>query len=207
MMSKKKLITQSTVLDRPGWTRAVLKRLLGEPDNLAPNPHARTHGAPMRLFDLARVAEAEGTSEFVEMSKAVSRRREAAKRSAEARRKELLAKVETMPIDVRPLPIGELRSRAIEHFNDRVAEFEMRDGRGRTRASIDSDPEFLDRITVNYVRHHLTDYDRTIASELASRPGVDDAVVTLKERVLDAIGEAYPDLEEETWRQSGAAWA
>lgn len=54
--------------------------------------------------------------------------------------------------------------------------------------------EFLNRITVNYLRHECTDYDYEL-SEIAGKVGVQDAHDILKERVNEAIYEAYPTLK------------
>jgi hypothetical protein len=46
-----------------GWTPAAIARFLGEPDDLADNPHYR-RAAPMRLYKTERVLAAEQTPEF-----------------------------------------------------------------------------------------------------------------------------------------------
>ena len=47
-----------------GWTLPLIKRLLGEPDELAPNPYY-PDGPQMRLYDQERVTEAEKTEDFI----------------------------------------------------------------------------------------------------------------------------------------------
>jgi hypothetical protein len=67
-------------------------------------------------------------------------------------------------------------------------------------ASRNSDPAFLACIQVNYIRHRLTTYDRDL--ELAAgRPGAERARDAIREKVYDAIAEAYPDLADECYRQ------
>lgn len=63
--------------------------------------------------------------------------------------------------------------------------------------------EFLQRITVNYIRHVLTHYDQAI-EETAGRVGKMDAINLLRKRVYGAISEAYPDLAGECERQRRA---
>ena len=76
---KDKLVTQSTVLER-GWTRAMMRDVLGEPDKEVPNPHYRRAGAPMKLYRLARVVEAESSEDYcVAKAKADKRRASSAK--------------------------------------------------------------------------------------------------------------------------------
>lgn len=52
------------VLRQRGWTLKAIKRFLGDPDQLQPNPH-HEDAAPMRLFKASRVIAAENTPEFV----------------------------------------------------------------------------------------------------------------------------------------------
>lgn len=45
------------------WTDSAIRKFLGEPDELVENPHYKK-AAPMRLYDVAKVEEAEDTPEF-----------------------------------------------------------------------------------------------------------------------------------------------
>lgn len=58
LRERAKRITQSTLIER-GWTKWLIREHLGEPDAEAPNPHYRWAGAPMRLYLLSRVEQAE----------------------------------------------------------------------------------------------------------------------------------------------------
>jgi hypothetical protein len=42
-----------------------------------------------------------------------------------------------------------------------------------------SDPAFLERITVNFIRHELTEYDESL-QEVAGRMGVDEAMALMR---------------------------
>ena len=61
-------------LKRRGWTDAMVQQFLVEPDKLVPNPHY-PKSAPMRLYAVARVEEAESTDEYREAREAADRRR------------------------------------------------------------------------------------------------------------------------------------
>ena len=68
-------------------------------------------------------------------------------------------------------------------------------------AAKDAPAEFLERITVNFIRHNLTAYDRAL-EEVAGRVGIASAVQSkdlLSHR--RAIGESYPALADECSRQ------
>ena len=91
-------------------------------------------------------------------------------------------------------PVTDVTARAVQDYNENSREF---------RASLDSDPAFLERITVNYIRHSLTDYDRSLA-ELAGKTGIVSGVAAIREKVYGAIAAAYPDLSDECDRQMRA---
>lgn len=67
-------------------------------------------------------------------------------------------------------------------------------------ASERSSPEFLERITVNYLRHELSSYENHL-TRVAGQVGAEDAYWRIKEKVLDAIAGAYPHLAAECCRQ------
>jgi hypothetical protein len=52
----------------------------------------------------------------------------------------------------------------------------------------ESDPNFLNRLCVNFIRHELTEYHQHLA-KIQSRVGTADAYVTIKRRILVAIAE------------------
>jgi len=63
-----------------------------------------------------------------------------------------------------------------------------------------ADSDFLNRIEVNYIRHNLTEYDREL-EEMAGKIGVKEAVIKIKNRILDSIAEKYPELKGECVKQ------
>jgi hypothetical protein len=64
----------------------------------------------------------------------------------------------------------------------------------------DAPAEFLERITVNFIRHNLTAYDRAL-EEVAGRVGIASAVQAIRARIYSAIGESDPALADECSRQ------
>jgi hypothetical protein len=101
------------------------------------------------------------------------------------------AKAEKVPIVVDVLDPAVLRERAIAAYNA------ANDWRW---ASAGDDPAFLKRITVNYIRHNLTRYDREL-EDLAGKVGVRKAVMVIRRRVYDAIARVYPRYAAECERQ------
>jgi hypothetical protein len=68
------------------------------------------------------------------------------------------------------------------------------------QATPDSDPAFLERIAVKYLRHELSDYDPELA-KLFGQVGRADATSVVRKHVYNAIADAYPDLATECARQ------
>ena len=68
-----------------GWTEAMIRDLLGEPDVLTDNPHYKT-AAPRRLWRMRKVEAAEATPEFAARRERAERQCEAASKAAGTRK-------------------------------------------------------------------------------------------------------------------------
>ena len=166
-----------------GWSRAMIERLLGEPDRTRRNRRYR-RGPRLHLYGAARVEACEATAEFAVLAGRAERRRSAALKAAQARCARLLEQVAAMPITVTALPPDELRRAAIENYNG------MTRHRRKRRAGADRGRRFLARITVNYIRHRLTGYDRALAAA-AGKVGVREAVALIRRRIFTEIIRVY----------------
>jgi hypothetical protein len=183
-----------------GWTQLMVEKFLGAPDQLAKNPRYRS-AAPMRLYSLARVEEAEMAEGVIAaLAKA---REKAAVRSAAARTgaatktKNLLAMVEGLEVSMPVLPCIEIMQRAIDAYNDWAFESNF----DFIPATPQSDRLFLERIQVNFIRHRLTVYDRALEM-LVGRAGKEAAIRALRKKIYGAIAKNYPYLEAECLRQA-----
>ena len=186
--------TQAAVLNR-GWTRTLIDQFLGEPDRTRVNMHYKS-GPRVRLFDRERVERIEATPEFWAAAERAQPRREAAAKGVAIRAARTMAYAEGGPeIRVPDLDEATLIRRACDSYNWYNSDL----GRD-SHAAADSDPEFLRRISVNYLRHEMTDYDARLG-HVAGQVGVRDAYEVIKERVLEAIADAYPWLGSECQRQ------
>jgi hypothetical protein len=172
-----------------GWTPAMVAALLGEPDTLGRNPHY-AKAAPMRLYALARIEAAEGSPEFAAAKAKAAGRIAGAQKATATKRTALLRQVRAMQVVIKVLPDNVVLRRAIGAFN----------AMNEDCVSKDASEEFLQRITVNYIRHRLTTYDQTL-EEIAGRVGIDDAVQAIRCRIYEAIAERYPTLARECNRQ------
>jgi hypothetical protein len=169
-----------------GGTQALIT-LLGEPDVVRRNPHY-AKSAPMRLYE----ASFEVPSEFLAAKAKAARRQCGAETAVETKRAALMQRVLEMHVSVETRPEYWVRRAAIEAYNERHW-----DGDG---AAEDVPAEFLERITVNFIRHNLTAYDRAL-EEVAGRVGIASAVQAIRAKIYSAIGESYPALADECSRQ------
>ena len=194
MEGKEELLTKSSVKER-GWTEGLIARFLLHPDQTKQNPHYKS-GPPMKLYRLDRVEEAEASPIFQDAAAGLARRRQGAKKAVATKRAKTEAYFDRVRISVPRLSEEKLTKRACDHYNA------MQLGRSDMEwyASERSDPEFLERISVNYLRHEMSSYEYHLA-RVAGQVGAEDAYWRIKEKMLDAITEAYPQLAAECRRQ------
>ena len=190
------MLTLKAVKER-GWTDALIRKYLPTPDALKDNPMYK-RAAPMKLYRLSRVEAAETTPEFTAAFEKILEARPAARnavqKAVETKRQQLLSYVQRLEIVVPVLARDDLLQQARWHYNDRNRERErFADG--------SSDPAFLRRITVNFVRHRLTEYEDELY-RLFGRVGTADGYRALSIKVYTAIAEAYPYLADECRRQA-----
>ncbi|MEV3992566.1 hypothetical protein AB0J57_27010 [Streptomyces sp. NPDC049837] len=199
-------------LRRRGWTDAMVRDLLGEPDVQGRDPR-RWSVAPVRLYLLARVEAVERTPEFAACSAAAGRSAAAARAAAERRRQAVLAAIRAEPIRVPLLPEPELERRAVRHRR-LLGGGPNAPGAGAGSAGYGPEPEpgagpapgpgtagALVRWQVDYLRHVLRRYD-ALLDGLYGATGRAEAERLLRERVYGAIARAYPRLAAECARRT-----
>jgi hypothetical protein len=178
-------------LDELGYTKKLITKYLGKEDKQVPNPMYRS-AAPSRLYLKERV---NGVSEKIrkELDDILSKRdnrRIGAKKATSTKKNKLLTIINNLEISIEN--IDNVQELAIASYNT---------NKGYNYADNTSDDQFLQRITVNYTRHELTNYDREIHN-LFNKVGRSDGYVLLKNRVLETIGDKYPHLRKEALRQT-----
>ena len=185
MADDRTFITKTAVVARAGWSSALISKLLGAPDQ---RKKVFGRSIPLALYSVERVEKAEASEEFRAAQDSLARRRIAAKKAVATKTDNLLALVAAMPITVEKLSLARVRKDAIDSYNHR--------SNGLSFASNGDDAAFLRRIMVNYIRHELTQYDNSLW-EAAGKTGAHHAVQAIRQRVYQAIAEAYPALAAE----------
>lgn len=198
-MSNEAVLFAMTQLKQRGWTLALVKKFLDPPDATRPNPRYKS-AAPMRLYGASRVEAAESGEDWKRAAERSRARSEAGKAVAARKAAELVKEAVQLPITVTRLPLHQLQKEAIASYNAFHEELLWERGYDYERAGAQSNPAFLSRITVNYIRHHLTAYD-THLEEVAGRIGVSQAIATIRRRVYAEICATYPEYAEECQRQ------
>jgi len=177
-----------------GWTDKLIKDFLGEPDKTAVNSHNRS-GPPVKLYLISRVEESEASGEWIASHSKLARRRQGAQKAVDTKRTALMEAANRLQMRVPSLGPDKLIKRAVNAYNDR------QDYRGGFRyASVQCDPEFLNRITVNFLRHECSSYERQL-EQTYGKIGVRDAYGVINAKIYAAISAAYPELAGECERQ------
>lgn len=185
-------VCQSIVLQREGWTKTALKHFGLEPVDTAPNPMFKS-ASPMKLYSLAQIEEIEQLEEFSDWKVKVSKRRENAKKSAATKKKHLIEIVNSLKIRVKRKE-NTLES-AIEAYNEFHEQFD-----DYKFASTSSNKSFLDRITVNYIRHNLTSYEVGLC-KIFGKVGKSTGYMMINQKIFQKIADVYPEYAEEAQRQ------
>lgn len=170
-----------------GWSKTAIDRILGAPDRTS----RRRGGGHYCHYSADRVVAAEQMHQDWRRSDA---RSQAGKVAAERRANALEASIAALNIELPKLSGTELLDAAIAAHNAWNSDSNC------LGASHSSDPEFLERIQVNYLRHECSRYDVELG-RIAGQVGRDRAHETLRDLVYNAISDAYPQLATECWRQ------
>jgi hypothetical protein len=175
-----------------GWTDAMVREYLGEPDSTRPNPRYRS-AAPMKLYLTERAEAAEARPEWTARKTLGARRRAAGVAVASRKRAETEALARQLSADLVASLVfpADPQQAAIDSYNnwhsdDCTCPGWHKVGFCDKRADASDPPEFLRRITVNYARHELTGYDRAY-NRLAGRIGHQNAHEILRAEVNVAI--------------------
>jgi hypothetical protein len=184
---------QSELKDERGWTDALVRKFLGQPDELKANPYYKK--APkMKLYLLARIEKAEQTQEFKLAVEKAKVRKKGAQKGLVTKTNNLVEKAKAEKIDVPLIEREKLMEAAIENYKSRLSLY--RDEEEAQFLFDASDEEFISRICANYLRHCCSRYEEAIY-KYQGKVGFEEALKIIREKVLNAISSTYPFLSEE----------
>lgn len=185
-----------------GWTDAMIRDFLGEPDSETKARFFR-YWVPVWLWRVKRTVAVEQTDEWKTRLEKAKVRQAAGKKALQTRKDKLKEKVASLKIRVPHYEWDTLVEHACDHYNayhGERSQWRHEDFESWQPATSDSDESFLHRIIVNYLRHEKTPYD-SWRSWLLKQPGGEEAFVLLCQKVYTAIKESNPELAEECDRQ------
>lgn len=196
-----KVISRTNLLRRPGWSEDMVAQLLGAEDFTTQN--MRNKKLTNRYFLLTRVHKAETYKIFQRNLNNTATRRRAAKKAVATKRAHTQALLDEriQAIALKPNYTGltktRLRKKAVHHYNMVHSYWAEVDGRDfepiRYR---DCDTVFLNRITVNMLRHAGTTYDEELDIYIG-KVGKAEAVEHVRVHIYDLIAAEYPHLAKE----------
>lgn len=207
-MKKGKYYTKSE-LKANGWTDAMIKRFLPEPDRTYPNPRYK-NAAPVRLYQEERIEKVKETEDFRTFELKSAAKKESAKKAVETKRRKVVEWVNSLTIEIPEFEKEDLIVKACEHFNqNKIYQKECYDEWASRHyeeacenevnglspdfslATPSSDESFIARITTNYLRHQCTKYEKEL-DVMFGVTGKDLGHDILKARINNAIHAKYP---------------
>ena len=199
------MITRAALKRDRGWTDKMLGAFLPAPDLVTKNPNYKS-GPPMLLFEVAKIEAIESSDNFKAAMASSAGRKAGAKKAIETKTQKMREWLSSLVITVPVLERGDLINRACQSYNRMQNERAMEGRDYNDPVDEDSDAKFLERITVNYLRHRLTRYERHLDT-MSGKVGFDEGYCELRRKIFDAIGESYEWLRAECVRQNSDDWA
>lgn len=185
-----------STLKLSGWTEVMIDRFLSTPDKEVPNPYYKS-AAPMKLYKLSRVEAIESSQEFIDFKEKGKPRQEASEKAIKTKTVNLLTKVSQMDIFITRKNFEDIVKDAVDSYNTFKSNMAMeREDFDYQQASINSDKQFLNRITVNFLRYRCTPYERML-DRITGKVGKKEAYALLNQRIFNKIAEMYPELKSE----------
>lgn len=195
-------LTQSALIEM-GWTKSMIEKLLPEPE-LKCNPRYKS-AAPMKLWTVEVVEAVMETPEYAAAAALAAKRKAAAKKADETKTANAIALAGDLSdkITIKVIPAPDLRSRTLAA---KQAWYDSLDRYDYSSDAYSADQSTVDRWMVNYIRHNLTEYDRTLYDHIHIRTCKGWLIyTTIKEATLHKIADAYPYLADECMRQAQGA--
>lgn len=200
-------LTKTQLKKRPGWNDDRLEKFLGAPDFTTKNSYRRD--METSWFMMSRIKKAENYKSFqkdaAQALKQHSKRKKAAEKAVETKKRKTLNKVQERIDDIKlkkkycNLSTQQLYIRAARSYDDYQL---LKDNWEHVPVDINtSTTEFLNRITVNYLRHNCTTYDSEL-EQYFNTVGKQEAINMIRKHIYLLIVNHYPFLKDECVKQA-----
>jgi hypothetical protein len=187
MEKSKEYYMQSELIEN-GITKTIISKFLKEPCMTAKNRNNSKY--PIKLYSIERVNSLYNNLDFINEMNKSKNRKIIANKATNTKIEKTLKEYENFNIVVKKEKGVVLK--AINSYNDFNFENPI--------AHVNSDETFLQRITVNYIRHNLTKYDNVIES-LFSKVGRGEVYRSLNIKIYEEISNIYPEYKNECKNQ------
>lgn len=195
MLEERKTINKNNLKSKYGFTDSLIKKFLQNHYKEVRNP-CYASAAPMKLYYLDEVEKIIDSQEFKIFIEKSKKRQEIAKKSVKTKELKAIEFAQALNIQINSnLTYKELLINAINSYND----FNFYKENFCT-ASLMSDSDFLNRITVNYIRHELTDYEALLYNRFGIT-GKNLAIDIIRIKIYNKIKNNYPMLSDECNKQ------
>jgi len=196
---KEKFICQSTVIKDYGIPKSLLEKLIPNP-KLVKNPHYKC-AAPMKLYAPSAIKELLTRKDVQDAIEKRKQRSSAGKKAVQTKLNNVDAKADAAAKSLIVHAESDVETNAIAAYNEwESIKASTSDNYEPKLIKTTPSRAFLDRITVNYIRHNLTEYDERLCEE-KGKVGRYHFYGRYKAGVLDAIAKAYPQYAAECERQ------
>lgn len=196
MNNDSKYISAKQLVKKRGWSRMIIRELLKTPDKIEPN--TINHAGPIKLYDIDRVKNIEKSDRFSIYKKYIERRRKSVQKGKEKRKIELLNFLNNINIVIPKMDLDVLKNMAENNY---LSQRSYMDSMYGLTGDIDeSHDDFVNRITVEYLRDSFSTYYR-ILKERFDKMDRTQAYIELNKRIFSEILRNYPELEFESRKQ------
>ena len=182
MDSENKLLKTAEILERD-WTRGLIKKFLSEPDKIH---KILTSVGKAHLYDENRVLLIEQTEEFKAAKQIAMKRRNKSIEITEKRKNDVLAQAQALSINVRRIDIDKLTKLVVNEHNYGMPV---------------TDENVLERMTVNFIRHELTEYDKNLSDQFG-KIGKVEAVKIIRRNIFKEMLRIYPEFSYQIKKQA-----
>jgi hypothetical protein len=179
-----------TELKKRGWTDRAIDIYLSDSDKVVRNKRY-VNAPPMHLYLKSRVEGLESCPEYLRYLSQHTTKRIGAQKGVSTKKDRLIKEVQSWAILLKPERAHTITQSALLEYNRYHPD---------EPASHNNSIAFLNRITVNYLRHKLTNYDEKL-NALFGKVGKDEAYQLLNQMIYKKISEQYPELATECKRQ------
>jgi len=184
-----------------GWTEKAIALFLGEPDKTAVNPHYKC-AAPVKLYLLTRIEEAEKSEVYQRFVKESDNRKEGSKKALETKKAQPLEYVQRCQILIWREHYEKILADALREYNSFQENVAYKQGRNKYKPiTINSHSSLLDRILVDYLRNLFSPFERELENRFGKIVSINKARKALDKKIYGEISRAYPELKDECVRQ------